>query len=531
MFGVSLRFPAGRYHATPWGRHVNEGIPEWPPSPWRILRAIIATWKRTLPDVEEGRIRAILSELRGAPLYHLPPATVGHTRHFMPWDKQWVKQRDASRTMVFDTFVAVPREEPVIVYWKDADLSEDQRALLEKLLSNIPFLGRAESWCIASLADVQEVEEFPANVRPLGEDSIPGDDEEITMVLVPDEDLDMDNPLNEDHPLFIRTTVLREEEKRIYPSGSRLVRYLRPRNCFEPAFQMVSPEFEESSVNIIRYLIDANILPSITETLPIADMTRVAAMSVYGGPEKRKSEVLSGRDRAGSPLTGHEHSFYLPSDEDGDGRLDHITLYASMGFDEEHRKALGDLTTIYGYGRRPDLGLMLLGMSNKPEELKDNVLLGASRRWHSVTPYLLTRHPKTTRAGRWRTKSIPEGVEIKAPKQLGRFPTKEHLMLEYGILPNLNELQQDGPLAQLLLSIERRELPQVVIVEPLPTYESAVGVTHRWLEFKRHRQRDKPTVGGCYGFRIVFAEEVFGPIALGYECHRGLGLFMMELGK
>lgn len=101
-------------------------------------------------------------------------------------------------------------------------------------------------------------------------------------------------------------------------------------------------------------------------------------------------------------------------------------------------------------------------------------------------------------------------------------------MLEYGILPDLNELQQDGPLAQLLLSIERRKLPQVVAVEPLPTYESVSGVTHRWLEFKRHRRGDKPTVGGCYGFRIVFAEEVFGPVALGYGCHRGLGLFMME---
>ena len=36
---IKLTFPGGRYHATPWGRHVNEGVPEWPPSPWRLLRA------------------------------------------------------------------------------------------------------------------------------------------------------------------------------------------------------------------------------------------------------------------------------------------------------------------------------------------------------------------------------------------------------------------------------------------------------------------------------------------------------------
>jgi len=32
-----LTFPWGRYHANPWGRHVNEGAVELPPSPWRPL--------------------------------------------------------------------------------------------------------------------------------------------------------------------------------------------------------------------------------------------------------------------------------------------------------------------------------------------------------------------------------------------------------------------------------------------------------------------------------------------------------------
>ncbi len=32
---IAIQFSAGRFHATPWGHHVNEGLPEWPPSPWR----------------------------------------------------------------------------------------------------------------------------------------------------------------------------------------------------------------------------------------------------------------------------------------------------------------------------------------------------------------------------------------------------------------------------------------------------------------------------------------------------------------
>ena len=50
MIGLSIRFPAGRFHATPWGRHVNEEAPEWPPSPWRLLRALVATWKQKLDE-------------------------------------------------------------------------------------------------------------------------------------------------------------------------------------------------------------------------------------------------------------------------------------------------------------------------------------------------------------------------------------------------------------------------------------------------------------------------------------------------
>jgi CRISPR-associated protein Csb2 len=43
-----LRFPSRRYHGTPWGHHVNEGQIEWPPSPWRLLRALLATGYNTM---------------------------------------------------------------------------------------------------------------------------------------------------------------------------------------------------------------------------------------------------------------------------------------------------------------------------------------------------------------------------------------------------------------------------------------------------------------------------------------------------
>jgi CRISPR-associated protein Csb2 len=46
------------------------------------------------------------------------------------------------------------------------------------------------------------------------------------------------------------------------------------------------------------------------------------------------------------------------------------------------------------------------------------------------------------------------------------------------------------------------------------------------LEFYRWRRNNASPVGGAYFFNLVFGEEISGPLALGYACHFGLGLFI-----
>ncbi len=53
----------------------------------------------------EVQIEPILRLLAGPPEFVLPPASTGHTRHFVPW----FKKGPDDRTLVFDTFVAVSR--------------------------------------------------------------------------------------------------------------------------------------------------------------------------------------------------------------------------------------------------------------------------------------------------------------------------------------------------------------------------------------------------------------------------------------
>lgn len=57
---AEIRFPLGRYHATPWDRHVNEGAIEWPPSPWRLARALYAVWKERCPHLAGEDVMAAL---------------------------------------------------------------------------------------------------------------------------------------------------------------------------------------------------------------------------------------------------------------------------------------------------------------------------------------------------------------------------------------------------------------------------------------------------------------------------------------
>ena len=62
-------------------------------------------------------------------------------------------------------------------------------------------------------------------------------------------------------------------------------------------------------------------------------------LTQYNGVSGR-SATLSGKDEHGVPLSGHRYAYFLPADEDGDGRIDHLTIFASAGFTEAEQRAL-----------------------------------------------------------------------------------------------------------------------------------------------------------------------------------------------
>ena len=150
---VAIRFPLGRYHATPWDRSVNEGEVEWP-SPWRLLRTLVATWHTRWPDLLAGELDRILDALGEPPAYRTPATSPGHTRHYLP-DLAHRTGATGNTDLTLDPFLWLSRADPLLVRW-EARLDHEQRETLAKLLELVPYLGRAESVCEARLLDPAE---------------------------------------------------------------------------------------------------------------------------------------------------------------------------------------------------------------------------------------------------------------------------------------------------------------------------------------------------------------------------------------
>ena len=153
MIGLEVRFLAGRFHANDWHRAHNEGVPEWPPSPWRVLRALVSA--AYAEDVDLAAAKLLLDKLSGLPRYRLPLAVDAHTRHYMPD----AEDSNHTKTKVFDAFVAIDggarSPQPMTMAWS-VDFSSEERVLLARLARRVTYLGRAESWAELTPIDVDD---------------------------------------------------------------------------------------------------------------------------------------------------------------------------------------------------------------------------------------------------------------------------------------------------------------------------------------------------------------------------------------
>ncbi len=498
---LSVRFTGGHYHATPWNKAQNEGAVEWPPSPWRLLRALVATGFAKLPEWREGIAptvaQTLIEKLASVlPAYKLPPATGAHTRHYMP--------TNAKPTLVLDARAVVhPEHEPLLVHWP-VDLALEEGQLFEALALRMGYLGRAESWT--------ECESVPSPSAPPSISAgwtVPHENDAPVPPLC--DQIGLIAPVTaEAYSGWLRTLprsvprgsappstlfdALRVEtswlQKRGWsaPPGSRLVVYDRPAASgisIAPAQARKVPRSPTVPFVLLALSSSARSrspMPVRERTLPQAELLHRSIASKVGrlsDPGNAPAELL-GRDLAGRPGTGHRHAHILPLTLlASDNHLDHILVWAPGGLSPGSQEVLQSLRRTYMKGGVGEVEVRFTG-SGSLEQFRQvpalRHILGEAGTWQSCTPFVPPRHVK--KGGR-------------------------------------NTLE-----GQIIAELTGRGFPKPDSIELLR--EESVA----FRRFVRTRRNAAPPPQDLsFALRLNFPVPVAGPIALGYASHFGLGLF------
>jgi len=194
MLAIQIKFTTGRYYARSW----SDSGAEWPPSPYRILRAVIAAWKYNLSEISEDIVRSIIQLLSSErPLFVLP------TTH--------VCVEGEPRKNKAEQYVSINSQRCVYVIWPSVCPSPQQKSILKKIVGHIHYLGRTKSWCTIDLA--RRISRDP-NCTPA---DIKTDVNCVKDVLLPSSNVDLDD-------LYTVSREMRKSEP-ILPTGSKYVKY------------------------------------------------------------------------------------------------------------------------------------------------------------------------------------------------------------------------------------------------------------------------------------------------------------------
>ena len=165
---IKHTFLQGRFHATRWLQNpFADEHGEWPPSPWRLVRALAARWfqySRETGDRDEFTIQQLLNALASQrPTYHLPASAKRGPalKQYLPtgefaWSDPSAGSgavKESRRTLFPDTYFVLSPDTPLFWLWSSLDLQERQRNLLAALLHRITYFGRAESLSRMELTD------------------------------------------------------------------------------------------------------------------------------------------------------------------------------------------------------------------------------------------------------------------------------------------------------------------------------------------------------------------------------------------
>ncbi len=491
-------FPLGRFHATPWRVNpFDDPHGEWPPSPWRLLRAVTARWYQCSREADQDPDPAQLEKLQGALCtstyaFHLPPgARRGsplrqyHPTEFgwRPAEKKKAGTRSYGTSLVQDNYWCVPPEAPVWWFIEGNDWTDELRALLAQCLSRMTYFGRAET--LTHIRVAGSTDEIPPANCTLADKRTAG----AVPVLSP-----LQDAMRED---IERTTDNPEAVKRAVPPGAQWLYAVRPQRPAARERRRV-PE-HRPDCHLMQFAIGWNVAPERRGIVRLASRFRGAVLRELlrlktddasatwtraSRDVRERVADMTGKDANGDTLKGHRHTEFLVwCEDDQPTRL--LVWRGSRAFDADEQEAILLAATRdvswAAAGSDSDewkVRLVPLDRAVAPPSGFGNQ---SSKVWESVTPYVPPRHH--LRGGKER---------------------KGESMAE-----------------QIRREVQGREIAQDVEVELLGTPQ--------WVSVHvpRREASKRAFIGDRRGqmIRLRFLAPVAGPIRLGHSSSFGMGLF------
>jgi len=493
-------FPLGRFHATPWKVNpFDDPYGEWPPSPWRLARAVVARWyqwaREADPAPPPGELDALVRALSASTYrFHLPAhASKGSPiRQYFPvefgWNPKAKKQagvRSYSTSLAQDNYWCMPSGDAGAVWWflEGDDWTDELVTPLDRCLERITYFGRAEAF--TRIERVGDGEDVPQSNCELSEQRNAGAAPILALTAAATRS-DVE-----------RVTADPQVANRTEPPGARRMYATRPPR--PPAREMPRRPVVRENCHLLQFAIGWNVAPEPRAIVRLTSRFRGAVISELSkvktgnqratwsrAPADVRSAMaeMTGKDAGGKPLQGHRHAEFFGWFEDGAAtRL--IVWRDGRPFDEDEQTAIlrAAARELSWAAAGPDtdewkVRLVPLDRAVSPPPGFDGAM---ARCWESVTPYVPSRH------------------HLRGGKERIRESSVEQIRRELAL----------------------REVPGAAQVEA-----ASLG-TPAWVAVHVPRAAKRTVLGDRRGHVLClsFPAPVGGPLRLGHSSSFGLGLF------
>jgi CRISPR-associated protein Csb2 len=474
MIHIQVEFHTNQYQACAWGNHHSEGVIDWPPAPWRILRSLVAgSYHVKLSDRYQPTLKTLLHKLATVlPSYTLPPTT--YIQHRSPRPQVDLKTANVGPGKVLYAAGLLMSSEPngldnqnvLYIHWP-VTLSESEELVLSLCLSGLTYLGRKESVATLSIVDQAPT----PNTEP--------DTQGNRIVTIADPELDAEALWKVLHLSAHENYGVNRSA--VFP-GLRQATYRidRPQPRSQP--------HAWTKQQMVTLAVSASPKVPLLLALKLTHRLHQALVSRCPAP------VFTGQE-LGEPSQNHDHTIFqcIP---DRTGRyIEQIQLYSHMGYSAEALAAIASCSFLPGIARGYDVSLSIADLGRREEGFTE---------WRSTTPFFLTRFPAVRRG---KPRMLSEQYQKDGP---------EHQVLQYlQYLPWLNltgnpSYQDDATGLALYLDGCKAV---VATCEPFPKF---------W-EWESECRQGKKVGRVGYEVKLKFTMPVVGPIVLGYAAHYGLG--------